>query len=77
MAEKEMNFEEAMQRLEEVVQKLEAGEVGLDESLQLYEEGMKLVRLCNRKLDTAEQRVMTVRPAGDGAEAAPFAEEQV
>ncbi len=73
---KEMDFEQALARLGEVVAQLEAGQVGLDESLKLYEEGMKLVRLCNEKLDRAEQRVMTVRPAGDDAEVTPFGEEQ-
>lgn len=73
---KEMNFEQALSRLGEVVAELEAGQVGLDESLKLYEEGMKLVRFCNETLDRAEQRVMTVRPAGDGVEVKPFGEEQ-
>ena len=73
---KELNFEQALTRLGEVVAELEAGKVGLDESLKLYEEGMKLVRLCNEKLDSAEQRVMTVRPAGEDVEVKPFGEEQ-
>ena len=73
---KELNFEQALTRLGEVVAELEAGKVGLDESLKLYEEGMKLVRLCNEKLDSAEQRVMTVRPAGEDVEVKPVGEEQ-
>lgn len=73
---KELNFEQALARLGEVVATLEAGKVGLDESLKLYEEGMALVRLCNEKLDKAEQRVMTVRPAGDDVEVKPFGGEQ-
>jgi len=73
---KELNFEQALTRLGEVVAELEAGKVGLDESLKLYEEGMKLVRLCNEKLDSAEQRVLTVRPAGEDVEVKPFGEEQ-
>ena len=72
----ELSFEKALERLGEVVAELEAGKVGLDESLKLYEEGMKLVRLCNEKLDSAEQRVMTVRPAGDDVEVKPFGEGQ-
>ena len=73
---KELSFEQALARLGEVVATLEAGKVGLDESLKLYEEGMALVRLCNEKLDKAEQRVMTVRPAGDDVEVKPFGGEQ-
>ena len=72
----ELSFEKALERLGEVVAELEASKVGLDESLKLYEEGMKLVRLCNEKLDSAEQRVMTVRPAGDDVEVKPFGEGQ-
>ncbi len=51
------NFEESVARLEEIVRALEAGSVGLDESLKLYEEGVALVRTCNQKLDAAEQKI--------------------
>ncbi len=50
-------FEESVARLEEIVHELEAGSVGLDESLKLYEEGISLVRVCNQKLDAAEQKI--------------------
>lgn len=72
MANEEMRFEEAMAALEDLVARLEAGKVGLDESLALYEEGMKLVRLCNAQLDRAEQRVEAVRLTADGIETIPF-----
>ena len=72
MAKEEMRFEEAMAALEDLVARLEAGKVGLDESLALYEEGMKLVRRCNAQLDRAEQRVEAVRVSADGIETAPF-----
>jgi len=72
MANEEMRFEEAMAALEDLVARLEAGKVGLDESLALYEEGMKLVRLCNAQLDRAEQRVEAVRLTADGIETVPF-----
>ena len=52
-----MTFEAAMARLEEIVRLLESGNAPLDVSLSLYEEGVALVRLCNARLDNAEQRV--------------------
>ena len=52
-----MTFEAAMTRLEEIVRLLESGNAPLDVSLSLYEEGVALVRLCNTRLDNAEQRV--------------------
>ena len=51
------SFEEAMTRLEEIVSMLETGKTGLDESLSIYEEGVKLVKFCHETLDQAEQRV--------------------
>jgi exodeoxyribonuclease VII small subunit len=50
-------FEEALGRLEDIVKKMEAGDMTLDESLKAFEEGIKLARLCSRKLDEAERRV--------------------
>jgi exodeoxyribonuclease VII small subunit len=50
-------FEEALGRLEDIVKKMEAGEMSLEESLKAFEEGIKLARLCSRKLDEAERRV--------------------
>ena len=52
-----MTFEAAMARLEEIVRLLESGNAPLDVSLSVYEEGVALVRLCNTRLDHAEQRV--------------------
>ena len=54
----EMSFEEALIKLEEAVAQLERGEtLTLDESLQVFEEGIRLTRLCREKLDAAELRV--------------------
>ena len=50
-------FEEALGRLEDIVKKMEAGEMTLEESLKAFEEGIKLARLCSRRLDEAERRV--------------------
>ena len=74
---KEMSFEAAMKRLEEVVLMLEAGSVSLDESLAAYEEGMALVRLCHDKLNDAEARITLVREGEGGVVAIPFTEGEV
>jgi exodeoxyribonuclease VII small subunit len=50
-------FEEALQELETVVQRLEDGNLSLDESLALFEDGIKLSRLCSQRLDEAEKKV--------------------
>lgn len=52
-----MSFEKKLTRLEEIVQKMEAGELSLDDSLKLFEEGVKISRECNKELNTAEQKV--------------------
>ncbi|HEY7512834.1 MAG TPA: exodeoxyribonuclease VII small subunit [Vicinamibacteria bacterium] len=51
------NFEQALQQLEQIVQKLEKGELALEESLKLYEEGVRLSRLCHGKLEEAEGKI--------------------
>jgi exodeoxyribonuclease VII small subunit len=68
---KEMSFEASLKRLEEIVIKLESGELPLDESLKLYEEGAALSIICSKKLDEAEQRIVkiSVGSANEGAEA--------
>ncbi len=52
-----LKFEEAMQRLTGVVDKLESGEGSLDEMIRLYEEGMRLVRACEKQLDAYEATI--------------------
>ncbi len=52
-----LNLEEALNDLEQIVKDLEDGRLSLEESLELFEKGVKLVRLCNSKLDMAEQRI--------------------
>ena len=63
---KEKSFEEAMVRLEEIVRSLEGGTAGLDDSLGLFEEGIALVKLCNAKLEGAEQKVKLLSRGEDG-----------
>jgi exodeoxyribonuclease VII small subunit len=53
----EPTFEQALQQLESVVQRLEKGELPLEESLRLYEDGIRLSRLCHGKLEEAEGRI--------------------
>lgn len=54
---KEIKFEEALSRLSEIVRILENGEASLDESIALFEEGIKLSKQCSSLLETAEQKV--------------------
>jgi exodeoxyribonuclease VII small subunit len=70
----EISFEEALTKLEEAVAQLEQGDaLTLDESLQAFEEGVRLTRLCREKLDVAELRVQQlVEVDGDVFEMAPF-----
>ncbi len=63
----EIKFEAALARLEEIVRALDSGEAKLDESLALFEEGVKLVKLCSDKLDKAEQRVKILVRGDDGS----------
>lgn len=64
MSEETQRFEQALERLEGIVKKLEQGELELEESLKLYEEGIRLSRLCHAKLEEAEGRIeMLVKDA--------------
>lgn len=54
---KEMTYESAVKRLEEIVGILEKNEVSLDESMKLFEEGTKLTVYCSKKLQEAEQKI--------------------
>ena len=54
---KEVNFEDIMIKLEEITTKLEKDNLNLDESVELFEEGMKLSKLANEKLESAEKRI--------------------
>ncbi len=59
-------FEDAMNKLEKIVSKLEEGDIPLEESLKLFEEGIRLSRFCNQKLDEAEKRVEILMKGKDG-----------
>jgi len=52
-----MKFEDALARLEEIVEELEKGELSLDETLQIFEEGIRMSKICSQKLNEAELKV--------------------
>lgn len=64
-----MDFEKKLSRLEEIVQKMERGELALDESLKLFEEGVKLSRDCHAQLTKAEAQVKKLVSVDDKGEA--------
>jgi exodeoxyribonuclease VII small subunit len=73
MAEKK--FEAALARLAEIVQELEKGDIPLEQSLKLFEEGIKLSRICNKRLEEAERKVEVLLKDKDGkVTAKPFEE---
>ena len=53
----EIKFEKAMKRLEQIVEELEKGELDIDKSLEIFEEGIKMSRVCSKKLNDAEQKI--------------------
>jgi exodeoxyribonuclease VII small subunit len=65
-AKKQKTFESALQDLEKIVQKLESGDLSLEQSLEKFEEGMKLCRFCNEKLTETERRIAVLTREADG-----------
>ncbi len=66
-------FEQALERLESIVDRMEAGELSLEESIHAYEEGVKLADFCAGKLDEAERRIEILAKQADGKRGAvPF-----
>lgn len=64
-----MDFEKNLDRLQEIVEKMEKGELSLDDSLKLFEEGVKISRSCHKSLEKAElkvQKLMGVDEEGNG-----------
>lgn len=69
----EVSFEEALKELEEIVGKLEAGELSLDASLRLFEKGVKLTKFLRKELEKAEKKIDILLKDEDGKiEAQPF-----
>lgn len=65
-----MDFEKKLTRLEDIVEKMESGDLALEESLKLFEEGIRLSRECNVQLSDAEQKVKVL--LGVGADGQPL-----
>ncbi len=63
---KTLNFEQAMKRLEEISQTLESGDIALEDSVKLYEEGIKLIDFCQGKLNEVEKKVQKLTRTADG-----------
>ena len=66
MNEKNTTFEANLKRLEQIVRAMERGDVALDESLKLFQEGTELVRVCGKLLDEAELQVKMIMAGPDG-----------
>ena len=67
----EMSYEDSLKRLEEIVQRLESGQLSLDESLHLFEEGTRLTKVCQQRLTEAELRIERLVGEGDRVEEMP------
>ncbi len=70
----EMNFEEALKKLEKIVEELESGKLSLDDSLKKYEEGVKLSRFCHKTLKDAQKKIQVLTKKGQGWELKSFAQ---
>jgi len=67
----EISFESAMERLEQIVGEMESSKLPLEELLLRYEEGIRLVAICNQRLTGAENRIETLSRTADGKEPSP------
>ncbi|MDD2676041.1 MAG: exodeoxyribonuclease VII small subunit [Methylacidiphilaceae bacterium] len=61
-------FEEAFRKLQEIVARMESGDLALEELLERYEEGMRLVKICSDKLSLAEQKISVLAQGAEGGE---------
>ena len=65
MPKKELNFEQSLQLLNVILDSLDDPDIGIDESVKLYEEGIKLIRACRKKIDNAKQKIKYIDEAED------------
>jgi exodeoxyribonuclease VII small subunit len=73
----EKKFEEAMKRLENIVESLDRGDLSLEDSLKIFEEGMKLLHFCSKKLEEAEEKVtLLIKESGGKFTQQPFEVEE-
>ena len=76
MVRKKEKFEEALQKLEAIVAKMEEGDLPLEEALKAFEEGVRLAKFCTSKLDEAERKVeKLIRDQAGKIQTTPFSEE--
>ena len=76
MAKKKEKFEEALQKLEAIVSKMEEGDLPLEDALKAFEEGVRLAKFCTSKLDEAERKVeKLIRDQAGKIQTVPFSEE--
>ena len=75
-AKKSYPFEESLNKLEGLVEKMESGDLSLEDSLKTYEEGIKLTRECQQALKQAEQKVNLLIEKNGSAESEPFDERE-
>lgn len=66
MQNSDINFETAIERLEKITEELSREGITLEESLALYEEGVALARVCNKRLDDTERRIKILQLSADG-----------
>lgn len=70
---KDLNFENALEELEEIVKDLEKGGLSLDKTLEEFNQGMKLLKFCHQKLDKAEKKIeLMLKENGEFTEEVPF-----
>lgn len=71
----EAGFEQSLERLEEIVAKMESGELSLDEMIACFEEGSKLVTQCSAKLSEVEKKIEKLVSLQDAEKTVPFEED--
>lgn len=76
MAEKPVDFEKSLERLETIVEQMESGDLSLEEMIKHFEEGSKLATLCSAKLNEVEQKIEKLVKKGGSLAAEPFKPEE-
>jgi exodeoxyribonuclease VII small subunit len=76
MADQEIGFEQAMEQLERIVAKLEGGDVPLEQAIELFQEGMRLSRICGQKLESVERRIEMLLEEDGRTVKKPFSPEE-
>ena len=71
------SFEDSLAKLENITAELESGDLGLEESLKRFDEGVKLAEFCNRKLDEAQQKVNILLKKDGVCAEVPFADDEL